>query len=200
MKNTHKMVASFAGGAALLVALGVVVSFWAFSQIEETAEARNHTTVVINRANDFLSALIGAETGQRGYSLTGAETFLEPYQEVYGSFGSRLEELHKLTSNRAAHKHLVAIAPFVDAKLAEMAHIIALRRNHDMTAVMAAVHGGHGKRLMDSIRDEMGSFIQVEEVALAQHEAEFQSNMHRFLISSLSAACLRYCLHFRSPI
>jgi len=180
MKNTHKMVASFAGGAALLVALGVVVSFWAFSQIEETAEARNHTTVVINRANDFLSALIGAETGQRGYSLTGAETFLEPYQEVYGSFGSRLEELHKLTSNRAAHKHLVAIAPFVDAKLAEMAHIIALRRNHDMTAVMAAVHGGHGKRLMDSIRDEMGSFIQVEEVALAQHEAEFQSNMHRF--------------------
>ena len=71
-------------GAALLVALGVVVSFSAFRQIEEAAEARKHTYVLINRADDFLSALRDAETGQRGYSLTGDEAILFVFDLLIG--------------------------------------------------------------------------------------------------------------------
>ena len=40
------------------------------------------------------------------------------------------------------------------------------------TNILALVSGGQGKRLMDSIRAEMGGFVQLEETALAQHEAE----------------------------
>ncbi|MGA2222769.1 MAG: PAS domain S-box protein, partial [Verrucomicrobiia bacterium] len=181
MKATHKIVASLAI-AALLVALGVVASFWAFRQIKEAADAREHTLVVIQSANEFLSALIDAETGQRGYLLTGDEAFLEPYLAVRDSVSGRLEKLQQLTLTSAAHKHLDTLAPLMDAKLAEMSHVIELRRDNGMTVVLAVVGSGQGKRLMDSIRAEMRSFIQIEESALARQDAAFQSNM-RYLFT-----------------
>ena len=67
------------------MALGVALSFWAFRQIRQAAEARRHTYVVISSADDLLSALKDAETGQRGYLLTGDEAFLEPYLAVRDS-------------------------------------------------------------------------------------------------------------------
>ena len=68
MKFSIKILALLAG-TIILVALGVVVSFRAFKQIEDAAEARRQTFVVLDRANELLSELVDAETGQRGYSF-----------------------------------------------------------------------------------------------------------------------------------
>ena len=172
----------------MLVALGLVLSFWAFKQIKGAAEARKHASVVINSANDVLSELLDAETGQRGFTLTGDEAFLEPYLAVRGSVNRHLEELRQLTSVSAAQAHLTGLAPLLDAKLAEMSQVIELRRNNDTAAALAMVRGGQGKRLMDSIRAEMKAFVQIEDGALAQHEAQFQSNMRRLFIIIAAAS------------
>ena len=66
-------------GILLLVVLVSAESFWAFNTIEQAALARQQTLVIINQANDLLSALRDAETGQRGYCLTGDSAFLQPY-------------------------------------------------------------------------------------------------------------------------
>ena len=196
MKNTYKIVASLVG-VALLIAM-VVVPLWAFSQIKEAAEARKHTYLIINRAENLLSELRDAETGQRGYSLTGDEAFLEPYLAVRNSISGHLEELRQLTLSSAAHKHLDAMAPLIAVKLAEMQHVIELRRNHDMTVVLAVVGSGKGKQLMDSIRAEKNSFIQLEEGVLSRYEAEFQSNMrHLFIvIVTISLLMLLFAILF----
>jgi PAS domain S-box-containing protein len=181
MKTSHKIIASLVG-SVLLAAL-VVPSFWAFTQIKRAAEERKSTYEVIDRAHALLSELRDAETGQRGYALTGDEAFLEPYLAVRDSVSGHLDQLRQLTSVIAANKHLDAIAPLMNAKLVELSHVIEMRRNHDMTAVLAAVGDGRGKRLMDSIRAEMSSYIQIEEGVLAQRDAEFQSDMrHLFII------------------
>jgi PAS domain S-box-containing protein len=200
LKATHKVVASLAG-AVLLVAFVVAGSFWAFGQIEKAATARKHSYNLLSRAENLLSALKDAETGQRGYSLTGDEAFLEPYLAVRDSVGGQLEELRQLTLIDAAHKHLDAMVPLVDARMAESSRVIELRRNHDITAVLAAVGSGRGRRLMDSIRAEMSSFIQIEEVALAQREAAFQSDMRRLfaiivIASVLMLAFSLLCVYF----
>ncbi|HEY5118496.1 MAG TPA: response regulator [Anaerolineales bacterium] len=197
MKAVHKIIALLAV-AALLVALGVAVSFWAFEQIEESAKGRKHTFVVINSADDLLSKLRDAEIGQRGYSLTGNEAFLQPYLAVRDSITGDLKELRQLTLISAAQKHLDAMAPLIDAKLVEMSHVIELRRNHDMTAALAVVTSGQDKRLMDSIRAEMRSFIQIEEGALAQHDAEFQASMRQLftIIVIASLLALLFALSF----
>ena len=205
MKAARKIIAPLAG-AALLVALVVAASFWAFGQIEEGAGARKHTNAVIHRSDALMSELRDAETGQRGYSLTGDEAFLEPYIAVRDSIVAHLEQLRTLTTISDAKKHLDTMAPLIDSKLTEMEHVIGLRRQNKMTAVIAAVRSGRGKRLMDSIRSEMVSFNRIEEEALARHDAEFQSDMrHLFtiiivasLFTLLLALSFAYLVHRES--
>jgi len=165
----------------------VAVSFQAFRQTEQAASARRQTFVVINRANDLLSAVTDAETGQRGFALTGNEAFLEPYLAVRDGIGGQLEELRRLTTVSAANENLDAMAPLVDAKLAELAQVIELRRNDDTAGVLAVTGSGQGRRLMDSIRAEMHGFMQIEDDALAQRDAKFQANM-RFLFALIVAS------------
>jgi diguanylate cyclase (GGDEF)-like protein/PAS domain S-box-containing protein len=180
IKNTYKIIALLAGVALLIMV--VAESFWAFGKIKKAAEARTHTYEVIHRANALLSELRDAETGQRGYTMTGDDAFLEPYLEVRDRIIGHLEELRQLTSISATHKHLDALGPLIEDKMAEMRHVIELRRNHDMTAAITVVRNSQGKRIMDSIRSEMSSFIQIEESALKQLEAKFQSNMQSLFI------------------
>ena len=163
--------------ATFLVAAMAVSSFWSFGQIKSAAEARALSQQILNQADDLFSAMKDVETGARGFVLTGDEAFLEPYLAVRSSVADQLRELGHLVTNGAAHKHLEAIAPLIDAKLNEMARFIELRRQRDLAAAQAAVAGGEGKRLMDLIRAEMKGFVQLEESVQAGRDAAFQSRM-----------------------
>ena len=46
----------------------------------EAAHWREHTYEVLNSLDETVGQLSDAETGQRGYLLTGDETYLEPYR------------------------------------------------------------------------------------------------------------------------
>jgi len=189
MKSSHKIVASFIG-TAMLVVLGGAASFWTFRQIADAAAMRKHTFVVIDTANTLLSALRDAETGQRGYLLTGDEAFLEPYLAVRDKINGQLDELRELTIHSAARNYVDEMAPLTAAKLAEMSQVIELRRNNDMPAMLTLVGNGHGKRLMDSIRVQMKDFIEIESDELAQHDAEFQSKMRVLFILIVAASLI----------
>jgi PAS domain S-box-containing protein len=193
--NANSRIIASLVGAALLVVLVVVLSFWAFRQIEDSAAARLQIYTLISRANVLLSDLKDAENGQRGYSLTGDEAFLKPYLEVRDTVGGQLDELRRLAPLGAARMHLEALASLVAAKLAEMSTVIELRRKSQMTAVLAAAGGSsQGMRLMNSIRAEMTGFIQVEEGALAQYDADLKSSMRELFVLIVTASLLTFLL------
>jgi PAS domain S-box-containing protein len=201
----YKFAAWFVGVGLLLV-LSVFAGFWAFDQIDTAAGARQQLKVVINNADNFLSELKDAETGQRGYILTGDEAFLEPYTRVSDNLPSHLTELRQLALPGPAQNHLDTLAPLLDAKIDELAQVIALRRNHELPAAIARVANGQGKQLMDTIRSEMGDFIRIEEIAMARQETLYQASMrHLFAgmvvasaISLLLAVLFAYLIYRRS--
>ena len=186
--NLKMKIAAACAGAVLVVARGVVTTFWTFNQMKETAEARKHTYLLINSADGLLSKLKDAETGQRGYLLTGNDSFLQPYLAVRDSIHSDLEKLSQHTKISVAHQYLEAISPLVDAKLLELSQVIEMRRKQDTTAALAIVSGGRGKGLMDAIRDKIQSFDKLEEDTLAMHEAEYQSNMRLLFVLIVCAS------------
>ena len=83
MKVAQKL-ASWLAASALLLALAVAASFWAFGQLEDSVQARASGFVEIRSAHELLVQLSDAETGQRGYVLTGDATYLQPYLKVRG--------------------------------------------------------------------------------------------------------------------
>ena len=197
LKKTSVPFASL-GIFLLIVVVVVVASFRAFKLSETAGELRKHTFLVLNHADDLLSELRDAETGQRGYALTGNEIFLESYLKVRDTIKGHLQELSQLTLNSSAQDHLDNIKPLMDAKLAELATVIDLRRHHDLAAVQAAVANGEGKRLMDLMRAEMGGFIRIEEGLLAQHDAALQANMKQlfYIIVATSLFMMWFVLVF----
>ncbi len=171
-----------------LLALGVAALFWFFAQLQATSALRSHSLSVLSQANQLMSALKDAETGQRGFLLTGDDAFLKPYLDVQTSIDKDLEFLFSNTEIPAAKLHLQALKPLVQAKLTGLAELIALRRNNDTNAAFEAVRSGAGMRLMAQIRTEFSAYLAVQEAALVLREASFQAKL-RQIFSIILFAC-----------
>ena len=189
MKPKTKIVGTLAG-IILLVFLGAAASFRAFKQVEDSALARSHSSDVIRRADDLLSELKDAETGQRGFVLTGNQAFLEPYYSVRGRVGTDLVKIRSMATSPSASGHLDALAPLIDAKMEELAGVIDTEVSHGREAATTQISAGLGRRLMDDIRAQMAAFVQVEESALSAQEDRFQSEMRFLFLSILACSAL----------
>jgi len=193
MKYKHKVLAALAV-TVMTIGLAVTASFFSFRHSQEASEARKNTYVVLQGANNFLNALLDAETGQRGYLLTGDKSFLEPYLDGSNSARGLLEKLRQDNLRDTSRVHLDKLALLVDARLADLSNVLELQHSRGMDAAREVVARGEGKRLMDSIRAETDSFIQVEEAALLHQDAVFHSNMRNLFILVVAAILLTLLL------
>ena len=190
MKPNFKFLAIF-GGVFILVALGVMLLIMAFQQVEIKAQVRAQTKYEISIANNLLSDLTDAETGQRGYLLTGEKSFLSPYLIAKDEINLLFNELNQITTDTSTKKHLDLLAPLIDTKMAELSRSIALYQNNDMVGAVAIVQTGRGRTLMDSIRTEISAIIKIEEENLALQETSYTSSMRRlFIIIIISSLIL----------
>jgi len=169
-------------GALLLIAAGIAFMFWSYQQITEAASQRQHTRMVIGMANDLLSGLKDAETGQRGYALTGNGAYLVPYLAVRDQVIPELKALREQNANTDASGDLEAMAPLIEAKMIDLASGIALRRAGDLNALRLLMDGGTGERLMVQIRTGMDRFILAQTNDRLRNEAGFDVGMRRLLL------------------
>lgn len=188
MKLTRKE-ALWVGGVTPLAALMILLSFLLFKQSEEAAGRQKHTSNVLSVAQAFMSDLKDAETGQRGYLITGDEAYLDPYLTVRHKLAGQLVQLRQLSSDNAASQHrLEEIVPLVDERLALLQQGISLRREMKAEDALKIVRSGQGKKLMDAIRTEMNAFISLEQGTLAQREAVFVVTLRNLKILIVAAS------------
>src|SRR5215217_7677722 len=76
---------------AVIAVAAIAVVTWRSLQSREDAAARvNHTLSVIERLEALSSSLKDAETGQRGFLLTGEERYLDPYTVARASLAGQI--------------------------------------------------------------------------------------------------------------
>ena len=133
----------------------VVITISYFSMIKLTSNNywEKHTYEVIIKADNVISDLQNAETGQRGYVLTGQETFLAPYTESLKNIYTDFQTLDTLTKdNLVQQKRLSEMKLLIDKKLLELDNVIGLRKYKGFEAAATVISTGTGKETMDSIR------------------------------------------------
>jgi len=131
-------------GAALLMAYSAQATLRAGVEAHEAARATVRLEALISTVKD-------AETGQRGYLLTGDEGYLGPYKTAQ----ARLPDaLAAFASERfeGSSAGLARIRTLADAKMAELAETIALRRSGRTEEALEVMRTGRGRALMDEIR------------------------------------------------
>src|SRR5580700_462981 len=105
-----------------LIILGLVgfASHRSVTGLVETSQHVGHTHDVVTNLENVLSNIKDAETGQRGYLLTGIESYLEPYRTSTPKIQQSLRSLRSLTADNPSQQHrLDALDPLVASKLAE---------------------------------------------------------------------------------
>ncbi len=112
--------------------------------------AAQHTE---RRISLFLETLLDAETGQRGYLLTGDAQYLRPYYRAAGLLDAQLAQLsQELGDDDAQDERLARLQPVVRRKLGELAESIAVRLDQGAEAARAFVARNTGIADMDEIR------------------------------------------------
>jgi methyl-accepting chemotaxis protein len=149
---SKRLVVSF-GLAALTLVVIAVASYRNTNRLIENNGWVTHTYQVQNGLADLLSELKDAETGQRGYIITGDDSYLAPYQSGIASIRSTFEEIRRLTAdNPGQQRRLTNLSPLIDAKLAEFKQTIDVRRNEGLDAATKLIVSNAGKTYMDQAR------------------------------------------------
>jgi methyl-accepting chemotaxis protein len=147
-----KISAAFGVTLAIFVIVGAV-SYRSVTEQSEAAALVSHSHEVENQISQLLSNLQDAETGQRGYVITGVDSYLEPYRTGSTQAGENRKQLLKLVAdNPRQEARVAALAPLIDAKLSELQQTVDLRRTHDFAAAQSVVLTDRGKKAMDDIR------------------------------------------------
>ncbi|MBU2093267.1 MAG: response regulator [Alphaproteobacteria bacterium] len=154
-----------------------------------------HTHEVIIALNEMLSTTQDAETGQRGYLLTGNEGYLAPYEDAVARLGGRLDAIAALTrDNPAQQANLVLLRRHVDAKLAELNQTIELRKTSGVEAALAVVNTNRGKIEMDAVRTQAEVMrqeeIRLRTIRLAEMSTAFSAAQSSGVFAGLLGAVL----------
>ena len=188
---------TFAGFAAAFLAAVVVafVSWRALSDRAVAADRVSHSLELIAQAQALLSTVKDAETGQRGYLLTGAERYLDPYTVARTRLPASLGRLRELTGSAPRDRQrLDAIAALTTDKLSELAETIQLRREGKTDAARSLVESDRGKAAMDRIRASVEAIVGDENAALDARQAEWQDTVRSSAFFTVGGSLLLIAL------
>ena len=181
MSATLRRNANILAVVATVLLVGTI-ALLSWLQLSNTRQARlwvRHTDQIITTADALGFAVRDAESGQRGYVLTGQNDYLTPYRDAIGRIAVLQDELLHLTiDNPSQQERLHNLAPLLQRKLDELAQTVALRRDVGFDAALAVVRTNFGLQLMGQIvgllrdvRDAEQHLLEVRRQDLDQTEA-----------------------------
>src|SRR4051812_12708864 len=141
-----------ATGFVLAVAALLVVGGSAFVRIRaliHEQRAVTQATLIQSTTDAILSAVKDAETGQRGYVITGKPEYLGPYHQSLRQISNHLATLRTLLAPDARQLALLhQLQAPLDNKLRELAETIQLRQIEGFAAAQAVVLTDRGAKDM----------------------------------------------------
>ena len=147
--------------AALLAVIGF--SLYAASSAAAADDARNQANLRLRTLDLTLSAMQDAETGQRGYLITGETPYLRPFEEAVQVIDQRFTRLHDLYEDDPPSQRKIAqMRELGDRKLALLRETIQVRREQGDEAAIDIVRKGEGKAYMDHFRELVNELILTE--------------------------------------
>src|SRR5512143_2036754 len=151
-----------------------------FLELRRTAEWVQHTQKVQIRIEHLLRLDVDAETGQRGYLLTGRDTQLGRYVDARNEIPVSVNELQMLVRGNPVQAALLAnVGALLDARLAILERGISLKRANDESGLADYVQQREGKIAMDSLRLSLDGMANEERL---QYERRF-SGFERSLVA-----------------
>lgn len=175
------------GSILLLITAIGAMSYQGMREIIEASTSRANSKQVVMNIEFLLSSLVDAETGQRGYILTGKEEFLGTYTRALMPIRDGLAQL--ADDFRLAPEHeadLRRLNELADKKLRVLAETVQLRSTRGFEEAAEIVSRGDGLRYMEETRSILGK--------LGDYEQRVAKDRSDLLDDKLSSMTITICL------
>jgi len=163
MQESRLILVGFIAAAAIMAFVGWE-SYRDTTRVAVAAAARKHSFEVRGLLGDTTARLVDAETGQRGFLLTGDDAYLEPYRNAINNLDRVISELKNSTAdNPNQQRRIKLLRGLVEKKIAELQKTIDLRKKKGLAAANEIVLSGEGKQWMDQIRGVLAEMQEEED-------------------------------------
>ena len=179
---------------AALAALIMASAFWLGARNKNDDAWVMHTLSVRDQLMLVLSLVQSAETGQRGYLLTGRDDYLRPYDMALTQLPPSLDRLADLVADNPQQSRALAdLRRLVQNKLDELHSTVSERQAGHPDAALAIVDSDTGFRLMQQIRQSVTA-MQATEDALLQGRESTAARTGMLLQAGVAVAFLLICI------
>ena len=165
------------------------VSYLDSLAFRNAAAGADRSRIVLDQTQKLISDLKDAESGQRGYLLTGEAEHLADYSEAVPKVRRDLADLN--VSDAADRERLAGL---IAAKLDELAQTVRIRREGDTAAAIATVRTGRGKQSTEEIRAVAAQVVAREHARFQQHNESAQRHGSQTRSLTQVVAILLACL------
>lgn len=164
---------------ALLAAMVLVgINETGHMRSQDAVAQMKHAQDTRKAVNTLLQSMLDAETGQRGYLLTGNETYLEPYDKAVANVQSNLDALRQLFMDAPPDMQEFGLLSYqISRKLAEMQLSLRLRRQGNEDAWKFILHTDMGKEHMEAIRQHAQALILRADQRVQQGRQQIEQSL-----------------------
>ena len=152
-----KIVLPLLSGIVVSLAIAIYAEF-SYRSLESANRQMAAAVIMQSTLHETLALVIDAETGERGYMLTGKDEYLAPYSRAILRLDeafTRLRELLVINGNASQRESVGRFNGLVGKKLAELEATLALYKAEGVESAMKLMNTGIGRRTMDQIRAEV---------------------------------------------
>ena len=167
MKSSRDLSFVFSVGVVCILSTLTVTFYYGRQVMLMNRQVLAHSQA-IQHLETFLSTLKDAETGQRGYVLTGEEKYLGPYEQAVHRVQGELEAIGRINMNGESRKVAASLASDTSGKFEELNRTIDARKNQGLDAALAIVRSSGGRETMDRIRAGIARLKGEEEVSFEE--------------------------------
>ena len=186
----HRVAFEFAVAATILGAIAVVAV--SARHLVEQYEAVRRSSAIVVELDGIRSGVSDAETGQRGFLLTGEERYLAPSLTASTDIvETHVRAVRGLAADRPdIERRIAALEPPLRDKLEELRETIRLRREKGAEAALRLVLTDRGLRASERIRSTLGAMREAEQRRLAEATGRAEQARHVLVILAALAAAL----------
>ena len=179
-----------------VVALAIALSLGALGFALVTTQKLRSSLLVVRKSNEarlaleqFLSTLKDAETSQRGYLITGDESYLEPFDSAIQTLPGIVEKLYMSSSGtEGERKEISALQVLSDQRIAALHEAITIRRQQGPDAAKEVIDLGKSRKMMDNLRNHLGRLISRHDEIVRSNRATMLNDLASGEIAALGAA------------
>ncbi len=183
--STKPILVFFAGVMALVA---ILLNGVTWSRVMTSINDFNEARLTRNLWSDLLSSLKDAETGQRGYILSGKREFAQPYDEALPKIENLLYELSlRAQDERTRAAEVELIRETVNMRLSLLQKVALIRERDGIEAAVADPAFNNGKLVMDRLRELIARRVADRQAQVDRASAKMSNDLRWGYGSALGA-------------